>query len=76
MLKGQRYGEMHPVLKSHLDYFVDEFGLSGFDLAKAFEAFVNYCLISKYYYGKIVPQDHVYEGDDPGIDCVMFIIDG
>lgn len=67
---------MHPVVKSHLDSFVSEHGLETLDGPKQYEAFVNYCVLSQFYLGQIDPSQHIYSGDDPGIDGILFAIDG
>lgn len=67
---------MHPVIKSHLNSFVSEHGLSTLSEPKQFEAFVNYCVLSQFYLGQIDPSQHIYSGDDPGIDGILFVLDG
>jgi hypothetical protein len=67
---------MHPVVKSHLESFVSEHGLNTLDESKQFEAFVNYCVLSQFYLGAIDPSQHIYSGDDPGIDGILFVLDG
>jgi len=73
----KRQGEyMHIVLSSHFKSFVTENGLTSIDEAKSFEAFINYCVIKQYFYGQFDILDQIYNGDDPGIDGIMFIVDG
>lgn len=64
---------MHKVVSSHLNNFKEQHSV---DLAesKAFEAFVNYAVFQSISVDAIDPNDLVYDGDDPGIDGIMFFI--
>lgn len=65
---------MHRVVKSHLKDFSEKYSV-GWDEAKAFEAFVNYGALRTLCAEAVDPKDLVYEGDDPGIDGVMVLLD-
>ncbi|NKN39852.1 AIPR family protein [Agrobacterium sp. a22-2] len=65
---------MHLVTKSYFDTFCQNFG-AAFEFSKNFEAFVNYCVFSKYSADSIEVSDIVYEGADPGIDGAMLFLD-
>jgi hypothetical protein len=66
---------MHRVVRSHLANFQQRFNLVQPE-AKLFEAFVNYSVLRSYSEDQVAPEDLIYEGDDPGIDGVMFFVDG
>ncbi|WP_286830931.1 MULTISPECIES: AIPR family protein [Kordiimonas] len=65
---------MHLVTQSYFDTFCQDFGAS-FEVTKNFEAFVNYCVFSKYSADRVEVTDLVYEGADPGIDGAMLFLD-
>jgi hypothetical protein len=65
---------MHLVTKSYFDAFCRDFA-APFDEAKNFEAFVNYCVFSKYSGDSVEANELVYEGADPGLDGAMLFID-
>lgn len=67
---------MHRIISSHLKTFSKEHGIEFMDEAKRFEHFVNYCIASKYYSGRIDPTDITTSDEDPGIDGVIIIADG
>ena len=46
------------------------------DEQKRFEHFVNYCVASKYYSGRISSSDLTTSDDDAGIDGIVIIADG
>ena len=46
------------------------------DEAKLFELFCNFCIISKYYFGRFNPLLVTTNEDDASIDGISFIIDG
>lgn len=66
---------MHRVVRSHLANFEQRFSL-GRPEAKVFEAFVNYSVLRSYSEDQVAPEDLIYDGDDPGIDGVMYCLDG
>jgi hypothetical protein len=66
---------MHRVVQSHLVDFKRRFGITRPD-DKSFEAFVNYSVLRSYSEDQVAPEDLIYDGDDPGIDGVMFFVDG
>lgn len=65
---------MHLVTKSYFDSFCRDFG-APFDDSKNFEAFVNYCVFSKYSGDSVEATDLVYDGADPGIDGALLFLD-
>ncbi len=65
---------MHLVTKSYFENFCKDFG-APYDEAKNFEAFVNYCVFSKYSGDNVEASDLVYEGADPGIDGAILFLD-
>jgi hypothetical protein len=65
---------MHLVTKSYFDSFCKDFG-APYDESKNFEAFVNYCVFSKYSGDSVEASDLVYEGADPGIDGALLFLD-
>lgn len=65
---------MHLVTKSYFDAFCRVFA-APFDDSKNFEAFVNYCVFSKYSGDNVEANELVYEGADPGIDGAFLFID-
>jgi hypothetical protein len=67
---------MHRIISSHLKTFSKEHGIEFMDEAKRFEHFVNYCIASKYYSGRIDSTDITTSDEDPGIDGVIIIADG
>lgn len=66
---------MHRVVRSHLVDFKRRFNITQCD-DKSFEAFVNYSVLRSYSEDHVAPEDLIYDGDDPGIDGVMFFVDG
>lgn len=65
---------MHLVTKSYFNAFCQDFG-APYDEAKNFEAFVNYCVFSKFSGDNVEVGDLVYEGADPGIDGALLFLD-
>lgn len=65
---------MHLVTKSYFEEFCKNFG-APYDESKNFEAFVNYCVLSKYSGDSVEASDLVYEGADPGIDGALLLLD-
>lgn len=65
---------MHRVIKAYLADFERSFSVSE-DEAKCFEAFVSYSIFKSLSADTVNPRDLVYEGDDPGIDSVLFFVD-
>jgi hypothetical protein len=65
---------MHLVTKSYFNTFCQNFG-APFSESKNFEAFVNYCVLSKYSGDNVEVSDLVYEGADPGIDGAFLFLD-
>ena len=65
---------MHRVIESHLEAFKSLFELD-YKKTKIFEAFVNYVILKSYFPDNVQPQELIYEGDDPGIDGVLFLFD-
>lgn len=65
---------MHLVTKSYFESFCRNFA-APYDEAKNFEAFVNYCVFSKYSSDSVEASDLAYEGADPGIDGAFLFLD-
>src|SRR5438552_408539 len=65
---------MHRVVKAHLETFMERHAFSP-AIDKAFEAFIGYCVLRKYCSDLFPVSALVYEGDDPGIDSIIFILD-
>lgn len=55
------------------DIFSYDKGLSE---SKLFEILCNYCIVSKFFFGRFDPKDITSEEDDASIDGIAFIIDG
>ncbi|WP_341660926.1 AIPR family protein [Vibrio sp.] len=67
---------MHPILNTYVNNLTEEFQFSGLDGPKLFEAFCNYCVLSKTYLGRFNPLDVTTEEDDASIDGLAVCIDG
>jgi len=67
---------MHRIISSHLKTFSKEYEIEFMDEQKRFEHFVNYCVASKFYSGRIGSSDLTTSDDDAGIDGVIIIADG
>jgi hypothetical protein len=65
---------MHLVTKSYFENFCKDFG-APYNESKNFEAFVNYCVFSKFSGDNVEASDLVYEGADPGIDGAFLFLD-
>lgn len=63
------------ILEAHLKDFIGEFGLANPPEPEAFEQFVNYCLVSRFYPHKFEPMDVGVGGSgDLGIDGIAIIV--
>ncbi len=68
---------MHGIIPSHLKTFSQEHEIEFMNEQKRLEHFVNYCVASKYYSGRIDSSDITTSDDDEaGIDGVIIIADG
>ncbi|MEG3923039.1 AIPR family protein [Microcoleus sp. T3_A4] len=67
---------MHKIISSSLKTFSEEHCIESMNEAKRFEHFVNYCIASKYYSGRIDTSGITTGDEDPGIDGVIIIVDG
>jgi AIPR protein len=67
---------MHRIISSHLKTFSNEHEIESMEEQKRFEYFVNYCVASKFYSGRIDPSDITTSDDDAGIDGIIIIADG
>lgn len=65
---------MHKIIESHLKTFIEKYELYN-NRDKQFEYFVNFCIASKYFSGRINPIDITTDEDDAGIDGIFFVID-
>jgi hypothetical protein len=64
---------VHRVIQQHLKDFQNRFELHNAQ-SKDFESFVNYCLLRTCSGDAISPDSLSYEGEDPGIDGMMFFV--
>ncbi len=67
---------MHRIISSHLTTFSKEHDIEFMEEQKRFEYFVNYCIASKFYSGRIDPSDITTSDNDAGIDGIIIIADG
>lgn len=67
---------MHRIIASHLKTFPKEHEIESSKETERFEHFVNYCIASKYYSGRIDTSDITTGEDDAGIDGIIIIADG
>ncbi len=67
---------MHRIISSHLKTFSKEHEIESMDEQKRFEHFVNYCVASKYYSGRIDTSEITTNDNDAGIDGIIVIADG
>ncbi|MGC1246865.1 MAG: AIPR family protein [Spirulinaceae cyanobacterium] len=67
---------MHRIISSHLKTFSKEHEIESSKETERFEHFVNYCIASKYYSGRIDTSDITTGNDDAGIDGIIIIADG
>lgn len=65
---------MHRVVQAHVRDFNKSHSVSD-DEATAFEAFVSYSVLRSFSSDVVSPADLIYDGDDPGIDGLLFIVD-
>ncbi|HMQ94173.1 MAG TPA: AIPR family protein [Amaricoccus sp.] len=66
---------MHLVTKSYFDAFCEEYNFAKGE-TKSFEAFCNFCAANFLSDDDLNPEDLIYEGADPGIDCALLFVDG
>src|SRR5687768_15661460 len=63
------------ILEAYLKDFVTEYSLDDLTEPEAFESFVNYCLISRFYSGQFEPDDVGVGGSgDLGLDGLAIIV--
>lgn len=67
---------MHIILKSHVEELAADFECDASPLAKKFEYFCNYCVVSKHYFGRFNPNVVTTEEDDASLDGIAVIVDG
>lgn len=67
---------MHIILKSHVEDLARDFEYEDQQLSKQFELFCNYCIASKFYFGRFNPIVVTSDEDDASIDGIAFVIDG
>ena len=65
---------MHRVVKQHMTDFSKQFPMA-LDESKLFEAFGAYCVLRRHTFDDPNPNDLIYEGEDPGIDSIMILVD-
>lgn len=64
---------MHRIVESHLNYFVNRFGILG-ERDKQFESFLNFSIFRQFCLNNVEPDSLRYDGDDPGIDGIMIFV--
>lgn len=63
------------IIASYLKSFTEQFGLTDLDEAKAFENFVNYCVVSKHHPDTFDPEDIAVGGSgDLGLDGLGILV--
>lgn len=63
------------ILEAYLKDFVNEYGLLDVSESEAFESFVNYCLVSRFFSGQFEPDDlRVGGSGDLGLDGIAIIV--
>ena len=67
---------MHIILKSHVEELAADFECEASLLAKKFEYFCNYCVVSKHYFGRFSPTVVTTGEDDGSLDGIAVIVDG
>ncbi|NSL56349.1 AIPR family protein [Uliginosibacterium aquaticum] len=67
---------MHIILKSHVEELAVDFESEASLLAKKFEYFCNYCVVSKHYFGRFNPAVVTTDEDDASLDGIAVIVDG
>ena len=67
---------MHIILKSHVEELATDFENEAAVLAKKFEYFCNYCVVSKHYFGRFNPAVVTTDEDDASLDGIAVIVDG
>lgn len=67
---------MHIILKSHVEELATDFEREASILAKKFEYFSNYCVVSKHYFGRFNPAVVTTDEDDASLDGIAVVVDG
>ena len=67
---------MHIILKNHVEELARDFEYSDLQPSKQFERFCNYCMVSKFFFGRFSPAVVTSEEDDASIDGLAVVIDG
>lgn len=68
---------MHIILQNNISEMKDIFSYDEvYTESKLFEFLCNYCILSKFFFGRFDPKDITSEDDDASIDGIAFIIDG
>lgn len=67
---------MHIILKSHVEELATDFESEASLLAKKFEYFCNYCVVSKHYFGRFNPIVVTTDEDDASLDGIAVVVDG
>lgn len=67
---------MHIILKNHVTELAHDFEYEDIEASKQFERFCNFCVVSKYFFGRFSPAVVTTEDDDASIDGLAVIIDG
>lgn len=63
-------------MKSHVEELAIDFENEAALLAKKFEYFCNYCVVSKHYFGRFNPAVVTTDEDDASLDGIAVIVDG
>ena len=65
---------MHIILKSHVEEIAADFESETSPLAKKFEYFCNYCVVSRHYFGRFNPTVVTTDEDDASLDGIAVIV--
>ena len=67
---------MHIILKNHVEEIALDFEYHDLQASKQFERFCNYCVVSKFFFGRFSPAVVTSEEDDASIDGLAIVVDG
>ncbi len=67
---------MHIILKNHVEELAQDFEYADLQASKQFERFCNYCVVSKFFFGRFSPAVVTSEEDDASIDGLAVVVDG
>lgn len=67
---------MHIILQNHVEEIARDFEHHDLQASKKFERFCNYCVVSKFFFGRFSPAVVTSEEDDASIDGLAIVVDG